>query len=159
VVEQAIKETAQSQPSPVISQILDLFLLINGTTVVNIQNDATERAIFQLGNTFGFNLLVKFDGLSYVFLGNFGVFQAHPIIWRLNKLLELLDARVKAIPTRVQAGLATEQARAAVQFFMTRLEIWLIVPGSVEADEISSWSAAHELPFRLETHTLERVMR
>jgi hypothetical protein len=124
---------------------------------VNVQNDANERALFQLGNTFGFNFLVKFDGLSYIFLGNFSALQGPPIIWRLSKLLELLDARIKAIPTRVEAGLATEKATEAVDFFIKRMAIWLIVAGPTEADEINSWLTAQILPFPLEIFTLGEV--
>jgi hypothetical protein len=156
-IDQAIKETSQNQPAPNFGQIVDLFLLIKNATVVNLQNDPSERAIFQLGNTFGFNFLVKFDGLSYVFLGNFSALQGHPIIWRLSKLLELLDARINAIPTRVQAGLATEKATEAVDFFIRRLAIWLIVAGTTEADEINSWLGTKTLPFPLEIYTLGEV--
>ncbi len=127
-VDQAMKETSQSQPAPNLGQNVDLFLLIKNASVVNLQDTPEDRVIFRLGNTFGFNLLTKFNGLDYVFLGNLGALQGHPIIWRLSKLLELLDARVKAIPTRVKAGFTTEKAIEQVDFFMKRLEIWLIVP-------------------------------
>jgi hypothetical protein len=156
-IDQAIKETSQNQPAPNFSQILDLFLLIKNATVVNVQNDPGERAIFQLGNTFGFNLLMKFDGLGYIFLGNFGALQGPPIIWRMSKLLELLDARINAIPTRVQYGIATEKAIEAVDFFTKRLAIWLIVAGTTEADEINSWMSAQRPPFFLEIFTLAEV--
>jgi hypothetical protein len=156
-IDQAIRETSQNQPAPNITQTVDLFLLIRNATVVNIQNDPSERAIFQLGNTFGFNLLVKFDGLSYVFLGNFSALQGHPIIWRLSKLLELLDARINAIPTRVQAGLATEAASKAVDFFTERLEIWLIVAGLAEEGEVGSWLSRNPMPFPVEIFTLDAV--
>jgi hypothetical protein len=132
-------------------------MLIKNATVVNVQNDATERAIFLLGQTFGFNFLVRFDGLSYVFLGNFSPLQAYPIIWRLSKLLELLDARIAAIPTRVEAGLATDKATEAVNFFIKRLAIWLIVAGATEADEIKAWAKGKTLPVTLEIFTLAEV--
>lgn len=156
-IDQAIKETSQNQPVPNLDQIINLFLIIKNATFVNIQNDPGERAVFELGNTFGFNLLVKFDGLSYIFLGNFGALQGHPIIWRLSKLIELLDTRIKAIPVRVQAGIATEKAREALDFFTKRLTVWLIVAGSVEADGINSWVSKNTLPFPLEIFTLNDV--
>ena len=53
-VEQAIKETSQSQAAPTFDQMITLFLLIKNATIVNLQNDATERGLFQLGNNFGF---------------------------------------------------------------------------------------------------------
>lgn len=100
---------------------------------------------------------MKFDGLSYIFLGNFSALQGPPIIWRLNKFVELLDARIKAIPTRVQAGIATEKATEAVEFFTKRLAIWLIVAGPTEAEDINSWLNGKPLPFTLEIFTLAEV--
>jgi hypothetical protein len=156
-VEQAIKETLQSQAEPTFDQMITLFLLIKNATIVNVQNDATERGLFQLGNNFGFNFLVKFDGLSYVYLGNFGAFQGNVAIWRLSKLLDLIDARVKAIPTRIQAGLTTEKAVEAVEFFTKRMKIWLIVAGPKEESEINSWLSGKTVPFPLEIFTLATV--
>jgi uncharacterized protein YccT (UPF0319 family) len=156
-IDQAIKETSQSEAAPTFDQMITLFLLIKNATIVNVQNDVTERSLFQLGNNFGFNLLVKFDGLSYVFLGNFGAFQGNVVIWRLSKLLDLLEARIKAIPTRIQAGLATEKAVEAVDFFTKRLELWFIVAGPKEENELKSWLSGKTVPFTLEIFTLARV--
>jgi hypothetical protein len=156
-IEQAIRETYQTQPSPSIDQLVSLFLLIKNANAVDVVNDPGERNIFQLGNTFGFNYLVKFDGMSYIFLGNFGALQGNAVIWRVTKLLQLLDARLKAVPTRVQFGLATQQATALLDFFTQRLEIWLIVNGEKEEAEIKSWLGTQTLPFRLEIFTLSTV--
>jgi hypothetical protein len=100
---------------------------------------------------------VKFDGLAYVFLGNFGALQGHDVIWRVAKLLELLDARVKAVPTRVQAGLATKEAIGLLEFFTKRLEIWLIVNADKEKAEVGTWLGAQTVPFRIDIFTLAQV--
>jgi len=157
VVDQAIKETSQTQPAPNFDQMIALFLLIKNATMVDIQ-DPGERAIFQIGNTFGFNYLVKFDGLSYVFLGNFGALQEQAVIWRLTKLLDLLAARMNAVPIRVQFGIATEQTKAVLEFFTQRLEIWLIVNGTKEEEAIKSWLSKRSLPFSLEIFTLAKTV-
>jgi len=158
VIDQAIRETTQNQPTSNIDQILSIFLLIRNATFVNIQNDATERAIFELGKHFGFNLLVKFDGLSYVFLG----------IWcssgprnnlALEQVLELFDARVKAVPERIKAGIATANATDALEFFTKRMAIWLITAGVKEENEIKSWLGGRSLPCSLEVSTLERITK
>jgi hypothetical protein len=136
--------------------MVNLFLLINNATLVDVTN-VNERQIFQLGNTFGFNYLVKFDGLSYVFLGNFGALPGHAVIWRVVKLLDLLDARAKALPIRILAGLATQEATALGEFFMKRLEIWLIVNGEKEKAEATTWLGTQTVPFRIEIFTLGNV--
>ncbi|MGH7118236.1 MAG: hypothetical protein ACREFP_04475 [Acetobacteraceae bacterium] len=138
-VDQAIRETSQAAPAPNASQQVELFMLIKNATFVDVRDAPVERAIFQLIRTFGFNLLLKFDGLSYVFLGNFGALGGHPIVWRLTKLMELLDARVRSIPTRLREGFTDEKAAASTEAFLNRLEIWLIVAGPAEAEEVRSW--------------------
>jgi hypothetical protein len=97
---------------------------------------------------------VKFDGMSYVFLGNFAALQGHAVIWRFTKLLELLDARLKTVPTRVQLGLTTEQALAALQFFTNGLSIGLIVNGAKEEEEVRTWAMTQKIPYPLEVFTL-----
>jgi hypothetical protein len=157
-IEQAIRETSQNQPSPNIDQMVTQFLLVKNATIVDVASNPVERSVFQLGHAFNFNFLVKFDGLSYVFLGNFGALQGTAVIWRIAKLAELLDARRKAVPTRVQFGLAVEDSKGVVDFFMQRLEIWLIVNGEKEQAEILGWLATSQtVPFRVGVFTLKEV--
>lgn len=112
-VDKAINETAQTQPALNIDQTLSVFALIKNAVYSNIQN-ADERTLFELGRTFGFNLLIKFDGLSYVYLGNFTALSEKSVIWRLTKFLDLIDARLKMVPLRVEMGLATQQGPGCV---------------------------------------------
>jgi len=156
-IEQAITETSQNQPAPNIDQLVSLFLLINNASAVDVVNNPGERNAFELGNTFGFNYLIKFDGVSYVFLGNFGALPANAVIWRVTKLLELLDARLKSVPTRVKLGLASDQAIAALEFFTKGLSIWLIVNGAKEEADIRSWARTQTLPYPLKIFTFNTI--
>lgn len=156
-VDQAIKETNQSDPTPSNTKLVELFLLINNATIVNVQNDPGERAVYELGGAFGFNLLVKFDGLSYIFLGNFTSLQAHPVIWRLSKLLELLEARIDAVQTRIAVGIATDEAISRLNFLISRLEVWLVVAGATEDREIKQWLTDHPTSFPIHVFTLDHV--
>ena len=45
-VDQAMKETSQSQPAPNLGQNVDLFLLIKNASVVNLQYTPEDRVIF-----------------------------------------------------------------------------------------------------------------
>jgi hypothetical protein len=154
-IDQAIRETSQVQPAPSFDQMLSLFLIAQNAIIVNLQDDPGERFIFQLGSAFEFNLLVKFDGLSYVFLGNFGVLQGDVVIWRLQKLLEMINARMQAAPIRIQLGLATVDNKAVLDFFFQKMEIWLVVNGEKEEDQIKSWISNTPLPLTI--FTLSRV--
>jgi hypothetical protein len=156
-IDQAIKETSQTEPAPSADQLISFFVLTKKAIFVDVANNPQEHAVFQLGNTFGFKYLVKFDGLSYVFLGLFASIQVTPIIWRLGQLLELLTERINAIPTRKAAGLADEKSLSAIDLFMQRLEIWIIVNSDKERDEISRWSSPKHLPIPLQIFTMTTV--
>jgi hypothetical protein len=69
----------------------------------------------------------------------------------------MLEARLKTVPTRVQLGLASEQAVAALQFFTNGLSIWLVVNGTKEEAEIRSWTATQNIPYPVEVFTLNTV--
>ena len=74
-----------------------------------------------------------------------------------EQALDLLDARINAIPTRIQAGMTTEKAVEAVDFFTKRLELWFIVAGPKEENELKSWLTGKTVPFPLEIFTLATV--
>lgn len=158
-IDQAIKETRQSEPTPSNTQLIELFLLINNATVANVQHDAGARAIFELGRDFGFNLLAKFDGLTYIFLGNFTSLEVHPVIWRLSKLLELLRARIASVETRVQLGFGTDEDANRVNFLISRLEIWLVVAGATEDQALKQWIDEQPAAFSIHIFTLDDVNR
>jgi hypothetical protein len=158
-IDRAIAATSQAQIVPSLDQIVSLFLLVKNATIVNVQNDPGDRALFLLGDPFGFNLLVKFDGLSYVFLGNFSAFPAYQIIWRVGKLLAVIEARIKAVPTRMQLGLATEQSSALLEFLTKNLEIWLIVNGDQEETAVKEWLTKRNPRFPCEIFTLPEVTK
>jgi hypothetical protein len=64
---------------------------------------------------------------------------------------------MKAVPTRIQFGITTEQAKAVLEFFTQRLEIWLIVNGTKEEEAIKSWLSGRSLPFPVEIITFARI--
>lgn len=158
-IDQALAETSQTAPTQSIDQLTSLFVLTQKATFVDIVNNPQERAIFDLGNTFGFKLLVKFDGLSYVFLGIFAAIQARPIMWRLSQFLELLGGRINSFQTRRELGLANNLEASAMELFVKRLEIWLIVNGDSECNDIRGWIDTIPTPLPLKIFTIADVTK
>lgn len=156
-IDHAINETSQSQPTRDIDNAIGLFLLMNDTTLANIEINSDDRIIFELGNTFGFNLLTKFDGLSYIYFGNFGMLSDKAIIWRLSKFLTLFSARLGAIPIRLQLGLAKEEGREVLKIFLEKLQIWLVVADEQIKLQIIDWYKALDLQLPLEIFTLNQI--
>ena len=147
-IDQAINETAQAQPITSADQILGSFLLINDAILVNVNLNQGERSVFDLGSPLGYNLLMKFDGLTYIFLGNFPQLRTEAIIWRATKLANVISARMSSMQFRIDAGLADDKSRALVDVFAERLEVWLIVNTSEQRLELESWVEKQRLPFR-----------
>lgn len=158
-IDRAISETSQHMPVQTFSANVELFLLIKNSTVVNLQNDPGDRQIYDLGSSFGFNLIRRFDGLSYIFLGNFSTLQGRAVIWRVSKLFELIDARLGSVPIRVAIGLAADATIKALEILFQRLEIWLIVSSEMEQHEVNSWlsNSDRALRFPLEVFTIDQV--
>jgi hypothetical protein len=126
-IDQAIRETQQDAPPPFSpDQILGTFLLIKKTLVTSIHNEG-ERNIYQLGSALGFNLLNDFSGMNYTYFGNFTALRPEVIVWRVKLLIEILDQRRAALPSRVAIGLAAEEAARGADDLLGRTQIWVVV--------------------------------
>ncbi len=156
-IEQAIRETSQNKPASNFDRILETFLIIKNVTIVNLQRSPGEQQIFDLGNPFGFNLVISFDGLNYIYLGIFGALRTSAVIWRLSKFSELLNARVNSIATRLEFGITDDRGAKMVDFFRTRVSVWLIVAEATDKDDINVWLEKQKVQFPVEIYTQKEV--
>jgi len=126
-IERAIQLTTQVDRIPIdINQMLDLFLMNNNMLVTPINNDG-DRSVYQMGAPLGFNLLNDFSATNYMYLGNFTRYRAEVIVWRIEKLQEILRERSNSIPYRVQNGIITEQQAELLKDVFSNLRIIIAV--------------------------------
>lgn len=156
-VDQAIEETSQKSAAADPNQIVREFLLLMNSMPVILGRNQDEQIIYDLGAPLGFNLLVKFDGLSYTYFGNFPNLRYETVIWRITKLLEVLTARLTAIEIRKSLGITSDAALAVLAEFLKRLELWILVNGEPERQPLLGWAAQRSSEFPLKIFTMSEV--
>lgn len=155
-IDQAIAETRQDSGRSVpLEQNLGGYLLLRGAIVCPIDSPG-EKAIYQLGAVCGFNLCIDYEGNGYIYFGNFATLRGDVISWRVNKLNEILTARVKGMEYRETIGFTSESQRQIAAGVVARLKIWLHVANEVDRELIFAQTptAVHE---RLSVFTTEEI--
>ena len=149
-IDHAITATQQSSIetlSP--DQNLGTFLMTKGLLVSSI-SDVGEKNIFDLGSPLGFNLLHDFSGNHYFFFGNFTMLRTDSVLWRLQILEQILRDRASAVPSRIQAGLASPAQGEFAFALLTTMQVWVLVTGAFEKATILK--GLHDLGY---LHTVE----
>jgi hypothetical protein len=139
-IDTAIAATTQHDVPPITpDQLLEGFLLANRMLVVPLNTDG-ERQIFQLGQPLGFNLLMTFDGLQYVYFGIFTALRQEAVLWRLKTLQDIISSRVGSIEKRIEMGFGRPDARqlAAINVFIEKLQVWVLVTSDEDKAAIAS---------------------
>lgn len=137
-IEQAIDETTQNEVEPGISnQILQMYLLSNNMLISRVDNEG-ERAIYQLGEPLGFNLLVDFTGFAYTFLGQYSSLRPEAVIWRMKKLNEIITGRLSTFDYRVSIGMVAPETIKPAKKIFENLEMLVIVTSSQDREIVDS---------------------
>lgn len=137
-IDLAIQATTQeSVPQYGPDQVLEAFLLSKRLLFVPITND-DERALFELGRALGFNMVMTFDGLRYMYFGNFTTLRPEIVLWRLRTLETIIRERFDSIPKRIELGLvkADPRVRALLRQFTENLQIHLLVTSDEDRSSI-----------------------
>jgi len=150
-IETAIAATTQEVVTPLSpDQVLEAFLLSQQLLVVPINSEG-DRNLFELGRPLGFNMLMTFNGMQYVYFGNFTPLRPETVIWRLRTMEAILLARVQSIPERVKMGMASEAQAAAVESWFKTLQLWALVTSDDQKTQIAQALVAmnFSVPVRL----------
>jgi hypothetical protein len=97
-----------------------------------------DRALFQLGQPLGFNLLNDFSGLNYMYFGNFTMLRPEIVAWRVEMLTEIFDGRRAALVQRVEAGLATPEQAQMIDDIIARTHIWIAVTTNEDKEKVET---------------------
>jgi hypothetical protein len=135
----AVTTTSQDN-IPVITpdQVLEAFLLAQQMLAVSLTNEGNIE-IFRMGQPLGYNLLMTFDGMQYVFFGSFAALRVEAVLWRIRTLQNILTARLGSIGKRIESGLGPDPRQlAALKLFAEKLEIWILVTGDEDKAVITA---------------------
>jgi hypothetical protein len=135
-IDVAIAATLQeTTPSLRPDQIVEGFLLAKRLLVVPLTTDG-DKNLYQLGHPLGFNLLVTFDGMKYVYFGNFTALRPETVLWRLRTLEDIIHERFASLPERVRMGIVLPTMLTAVEGLLKGLQILLLVTSDDERQVI-----------------------
>lgn len=154
----AAAATVQDDTPPITpDQILEAFLLSQRMLVVPLVSEG-DREIFRLGQPLGYNLLMTFDGLQYVYFGNFAALRPEAVLWRLRTLHDILTARLGSVAKRVEIGMMSNAKQlAALNLFMEKLEVWLLVTGDEDKATIISTAGSLGLKWPVKVFAISDI--
>lgn len=143
-IDVAITATKQDTTPPFSpDQVLEAFLLSKRLLVVPLTAEG-DRNLFEMGRPLGYNLLMTFDGMRYVYFGNFTALRPEAVLWRLRTLEDIIHERIGSLPQRVRLGVAAvnPQVVAALQTFLGQLQTMLLVTSDEERSLVQAEIAA-----------------
>jgi len=150
--------TLKSSKSLDVGQILETFLLTKQATLCDLTAQA-EKDLYSLGKPCGFNLLISFDGLKYIYFGDFTSDRPEFASWRIKKLQEILDERLspEKIAQKIKLGAATHEQAVAVEFLRNGMEAWVVAAGGDQREAIKKMVGKGFASVPLQFFTLDEV--
>ena len=158
-IDQAVAATTPADtPTTDPNQRLMAFLLSKERTVARIETDG-DKAVFDLGNPLGFNLLISFSGIDYTFLGNFSFLRPEAVVWRLRMLSRAIDGRRSSWDTRIAAGIMTAEQATLFDRIISGFTIWVVVNTDRDRDSVNEALAGSPLPYNTSVYSLTDIDR
>jgi len=145
-IDLAIEKTTQTVSSSrqPLDKVIDIFLLSKELIMASIDDPGTKN-IYLLGSPFGFFLFHDFSGMVFCFFGNFTAFRSEIIVWRLNMLNKLLNARKNSMDGRVRLDIITPEQRKAADALFENCKIIILV--TRDEDKVIVQSAMDKIHF------------
>src|SRR5262249_34183340 len=149
----ATRQDAARSLSP--DQVLEAFLLSKRLLVVPLTSEG-DRSSFELGRPLGYNMLMTFDGMRYVYFGNFTALRPEAVLWRLRTLEDIIHERIGSLPERIRLGIAAVNppAVAALQTFLGQLQTMLLVTSSEDRTIVQEEVAARPTRWPVQVFSL-----
>jgi len=152
IADEATRQDAPPAFSP--DQLIEAFLLAKGSLLTPI-NDAGHRVIYHLGAPLGFLLLNDFAGANYMYFGNFTALRPEVIIWRVRKLVNIINERRNAVMKRATKGAVGYSQAVNFDDLMSRAQIWILV--TTQEDKTRLLAELAGLPHRSSVFCIEDI--
>lgn len=157
-IDAAISATTQDTVPPINpGQALEAFFLSRGVLVAPIDNQG-EKDLFALGRQLGFNMLMTFDGMRYMYFGNFTTLRPEAVVWRLKTLQRIVAERLGSIKQRVKLGMKIDSYQTAVLNSLSQsLQVWVSVTGDDEKRAVSAAIVGGKFEWPVEVFSMSEV--
>lgn len=138
-IDEAIQITTNLvSPKGLTDVVVDTFIASRDAYMSGL-DDVGEKSIYRMGSPFGFWLLNKFDGLNYVYFGQFTKERPEIICWRIKLLIKMLEGRMKSFPNRVEYGIVKQEQLPTLEKLFKQIEIWLLVQTDEDREIINKF--------------------
>jgi hypothetical protein len=156
-IDVAIAATAQENaPTLSADQILESFLLSKRLLTMPINSEG-DRNLLQLGQPLGFTMVMTFDGMRCMYLGNFTALRSETVLWRLRTLEDIIHERLASIPQRIQMGMVQPEVGEMLENFFIGLENLLLVTSDDDRDKIKTAIAAKPSRWSVQVFSLNDI--
>ncbi len=153
-IKRAIELTNQTAPPQVaFDQIIQAFIITKKALYTSVDNPG-DRAVFDLGNPLGFNLLNDFSGFKYIFMGNFSALRVEAVLWRVKMLDKIIQERLSSVGKRVKTGIMLKHQAGLFRKVFKEAEVWLIVTSNEDKSKVVDNIKAQ--PLKLKTTVFSR---
>jgi len=158
-IDQAIAATTPATlPAIDPNQRLMAFVLLKEKMIARIDTEG-DKAVFDLGNPLGFNLLISFSGIEYTFLGNFSHLRPEAVVWRLRMLNRAIDGRRSSWDTRIAAGIVTTDQAALFDRILSQFTVWIVVNADRDRDAVKEALSASPPSYTTSVFSLTDIDR
>jgi len=153
----AVELTRQDEiPTSVSDQAFERFLIGRGLLVSGIDGDG-ERNIYRMGQPLGFALLHDFSGDYYSYFGRFTTLRPESVIWRIQKLTEIVDERRGSIPRRILQGILPEEHATLAEKILSEISIMAVVMSNKEKSQVVSHFNEHPINYKMQIDSVDDV--
>jgi len=157
-VDLAIGATVQDAVPPITpDQVIEAFLLSRGVLFVPLANEG-DRILFEMGRPLGFNMVMTFDGMKYLYFGNFTFLRPEVVVWRLKMLQRIITERLGSIKQRIQLGMKIDAVQTAgLESLNKHLQLWTLVTGDDEKAAVRAAVAGAGFTWPVEVFAMSDV--
>ncbi|HVW77966.1 MAG TPA: hypothetical protein VHB45_10155 [Alloacidobacterium sp.] len=148
--------TQESAPTLSPDQIVESFLLSKRLLIVPITTEG-DRNLFQLGQPLGFTMVMTFDGMRYMYFGNFTALRPETVLWRFHTLEDIIQERLGSVPQRVKMGIVQPEIMTMLDAFFGGLQTLLLVTSDDERDTIKAAIAQKETRWPVQVFSLTDI--
>ena len=89
---------------------------------------------------------LNFEGLAYVFFGNFTMLRSEVALWRIRTLSEIIKGRQSTFGARRDLGLLTAKQAMLAETLFDNLRTFVVVTSDRQRDAMAEELAANPLP-------------
>ncbi|WP_028313513.1 TIR domain-containing protein [Desulfatibacillum aliphaticivorans] len=157
-IDKAITDTHRGTPDVSQGVVMSAFLMHKKALITPLDSIG-DRNIFELGRPLGFIVLNDFSGMDYMFFGNFTRLSPASVVWHIERLDEIIEAREQSIEKRIAEGILKPQGGDFFNRWFNNLKIWVVVNSEKDKCDVADTLKGTSVSRSVELFSYEEVER